>query len=114
MNKFRFKVWRNDYTVIMKIFEQPEETRGMDKLFEYNNMVIRSVCRPQLTNVCIYLRGAHRNMDNIPATIRFGSLDKAEAYRKAVTEALNAYAKHLEEQTTPKCANKQVNVLTLK
>lgn len=36
MSKFRFKVWRNDYTVTMKIFEQPEGTRDKHLIFEHN------------------------------------------------------------------------------
>lgn len=108
MSKFRFKVWRNDYTVTMKIFSQPEETRGKGKLFEHNGVEIHSVDYPELEEDCVFTRGEELSEDNRTTTIRFGSLDKAEDYRKKITEALNAYAKHIEEQTTPKCADKLV------
>lgn len=108
MEKFRFKVWRNDYTVTMEIFEQPEETRGKGELFEYNGIEIQSVDYPELDEDCVFTRGEDLSEDNRAATIRFESLDKAEAYRKKITEALNAYAKHLEEQETLKCADKLV------
>lgn len=112
MNKFRFKVWRNDYTVTMKIFEQPEETRGKCFLFKHNGVEIYSVDCPQIDGDCIFIRGAILAKDNRAATISFDSLDEAEAYRKKITEALKAYAKHLEEQETPKptpkCAEKLV------
>lgn len=108
MSKFRFRVWRNDYTVTMKIFEQPEETRDKGKLFEHNGVEIHSVDYPELEEDRVFTRGEDLSEDNRAATIRFDSLDEAEAYCKAVTEALNAYAKRLEEQTTPKCADKLV------
>lgn len=99
MEKFRFKVWRNDYTVTMKIFEQPEETRKKCFLFKHNGVEIHSMDYPQVAEDCIFIRGAILAKDNTAATISFDSLDKAEAYRKKITEALNAYAKELEGDT---------------
>lgn len=106
MSKFRFKVWRNDYTVTMKIFEQPEETRGKDKLFQHEDIEVRSITSPELLDCVVFLRGNIKSRDHMAATISFDSLDKAEVYRKKITEALNAYAKHLEEQEMPKTALK--------
>lgn len=98
MEKFKFKVWRNDYTVTMKIFSQPEETRKKCFLFKHNGVEIHSMDYPQVDEDCIFIRGAISAKDNTAATITFDSLDEAEAYRKKITEVLNAYAKHLEEQ----------------
>lgn len=108
MSKFRFKVWRNDYTVTMKIFEQPEETRGKVKLFQHEDIEVCSITSPELLDCVVFLRGNIKSRDHMAATISFDNLDKAEVYRKKITEALNAYAKHLEEQETPKCADKLV------
>lgn len=108
MSKFRFKVWRNDYTVTMMIFEQPEETRGKCFLFQHNGVEIQSVDYPALEEDCVFTRGAILDKDNRAATISFDSLDEAEVYCKKITEALNAYAKHLEEQETPKCADRLI------
>lgn len=108
MSKFRFKVWRNDCTVTMKIFEQPEETRGEHLLFKYSDIEIWSVNHPQLRKYAIFICGTNTNIDNEAVTISFDSLDKAEAYCKKITEALNAYAKYLEKKETPKCADKLI------
>lgn len=109
MCKFIFKVWRDDYTVTMRIFEQPEKTRGKGKLFEHNDVEIWSDDQPELAiDGTIYICGICRSCDSVAAKVSFRSLDEAEAYRKKITEALNAYAKHLEEQETPKRADKLV------
>lgn len=96
MSKFRFKVWSDKYAVTMQVLEQPEETRGKGLLFEHGGIKIRSGFSPTIGGRTIFIRGTSLDDDNRAMTTTFCSLSEAELYRRKITEALSAYAKHLE------------------
>lgn len=97
----KVKFWRLENVVLMRILEQGEEIRrGGGKFFEYKNFILTSAGCPVISNLCLNVRGCHKEDDNKIAICNFETSEEARDYIILATKTIHAYNKSFEEDST--------------